>query len=107
MSYTRTERVSSTLKKVIAQFLREEGGSFPLITVTKISISKDLKYSTVYLSVFPDDKEKEILMSLEKKKKDLRNFVKLNMRLKVLPLFELKIDGGEKHRQKIDAMDTL
>ena len=104
MSFTRKERVLSTLKKVLADFLREEGGSSLLITVTDLSISRDLKYSTVYISIFPESMEAETLMNLEKRKKEMRNFVKIHTRLKTLPFFDLKIDEKEKNRQKIDAL---
>ncbi len=104
MEFTRKDRVLSTLKKVVADFLKEEAGPSLLITVTNISISKDYKYCTVYVSVFPEKEERGVLENLEKRKKDLRNFVKIHTRLKRLPFFDVKVDKGEKSRQKIDAI---
>lgn len=104
MTYTRKDRVLSTLQKIVAQFLETEGEPGLLITVTNITISKDLRYSTIYLSIFPENKERETLITLDKKKKDLRNFVKIHTRLKTLPFFDIRIDEGEKNRQKIDAI---
>jgi len=104
MPYTRKDRILPMLQKNVSNFLEKEGEPGLLITVTKMTISKDFKYSTIYISIFPEQKEGEIFNSLEKKKKDLQNFVKIHTRLKTLPFFEIKIDEGEKNRQKIDAM---
>ncbi|MBU3925762.1 ribosome-binding factor A [Patescibacteria group bacterium] len=102
----RHEKVCSLLQNLSASFISREFIGKPgiLISVTKIEISKDFKKSTVFVSIFPEEKEKEILKSLKRRLSDLRDYVKSNAKMKFLPFFEIKTDQGEKRRQKIEEL---
>ncbi|MEW5908110.1 MAG: ribosome-binding factor A [Patescibacteria group bacterium] len=100
----RQEKVSSVLKNIIASFLQSDPFYGIIISVTRIEISGDLKKAKVFISIFPSEKEKEILDSLHKKRNDLREFIKSRLKMKFLPHLEIEIDKGEKARQKIDKI---
>lgn len=62
MQGRRLERVNSLLKEVIADVIRKEVKNPhipPLITITQVSISRDLHYGKVYVSVIGDSQAKE------------------------------------------------
>lgn len=62
MKFTRQDRLNSLLKEVISEVMHKDihDPSFPsLITVTKVSVAKDLKHAKVYISVIGSKEEKE------------------------------------------------
>lgn len=100
----RNVRVTSLLEELVANFLRNEANTDPMITVTHVSPSPDLKKATVYVSVFPDGREEDALIFLKRKGSALRDEVKHKARLKHIPFFDFQIDYGEKNRQRIDEI---
>ncbi len=100
----RTEKVSNLIKELSAQFLGRENNRTSLITVISCNTSPDLKRSTVFITVLPDEKEHTALLFAKRKRKELREFLKKNMNMKNVPFIEIEIDRGEKNRQKIDEL---
>jgi len=64
------------------------------MTVMRVEISKDLRLARIFISVFPEEKEKEVLNLLKKKKRALYNYLKLKSKLKFLPSLSFEIDKG-------------
>lgn len=61
-SKQRTDRLNSLLKEVISEVIRRDvrNPHVPeLVTVTRVDITKDLRYAKVYISVIGNPKEKE------------------------------------------------
>ena len=102
----RQEKIDSFLKGAAASFIERRIGanSGAIISVIKIKTSKDLRKAKIFVSIFPEDKEKEILPLLRKNLSDLRDCVKSQSKMKFLPFFEIKIDKSEKSRQKIEKL---
>ncbi|OGI57191.1 hypothetical protein A2906_01345 [Candidatus Nomurabacteria bacterium RIFCSPLOWO2_01_FULL_37_25] len=100
----RNEKVANFIKEQTAFFLAREDNKTSLITVTSATVSPDLKRATIYITVFPDSKEKFALEFVKRKRKELREFLKKNMTVKIIPLIDIAIDLGEKNRQKIDEL---
>lgn len=98
----RNIRVTALLEELVATFLRSEANTDPLITVTHVTPTPDLKKATVYVSVFPETRENDALAFLKRKGSDLRGEVKRKANLKHIPFFDFQIDLGEKNRQRID-----
>lgn len=96
--------MTALLEELVANFLRGEANTDPLITVTHVSPSPDLKRATVFVSVFPDGRENDALVFLKRKGGALRDEVKRKARLKHIPFFDFEIDYGEKNRQRIDEI---
>ena len=99
---TRQEKVSSLIQKLTAEFLQNESNKISLITVTKSDISKDLKKGTIFITVFPEDKEKIALAFVKRQLKDLRLYLRKNLKIKFAPFLDVKIDIGEKNREEIE-----
>ena len=100
----RNEKVANFIKEQTAFFLAREDNKTSLITVTSATVSPDLKRATIYITVFPDSKAKFALEFVKRKRKELREFLKKNMTVKIIPLIDIAIDLGEKNRQKIDEL---
>lgn len=100
----RQEKVCDTLLAVAGEYIAREANRDTLITPTNASISPDLKNATIYISVFPDTKEKQALAFIGRHQNDFRTFMKSRVHFKVLPRVTFEIDQGEKHRQRIDDL---
>lgn len=100
----RKEKINSLLKKVVSSFLRTSAPSGILITVTRVEISRGLRYAKIFLNIFPEEKEDYILKLLENKAGELRNYAKPRLKMKFLPQFEIEIDKGEKARQRMEEI---
>ena len=100
----RNEKVANQIKEMAAQFLSRESNRTSLITITSVTCSPDLKYATLFITVLPDTKENNALHFVQRNLKDLREFLKKNLPIKIIPFLEVAIDLGEKNRQKIDEL---
>jgi ribosome-binding factor A len=106
MPTLRQEKISSAIKRLAGEFLTTYHNEGVIITPIKADISRNLDRSTIFITVFPEDKEKEILKFLKRKRSDFRNYVKKNIKIKSVPMFDFEIDLGEKNRQKIEKLSN-
>lgn len=104
MASVRQQKISEEIRKFAGDFIAQEAGRGSLITPTRVDISPDLKNTTIYVSVFPEDKEEIALNFLKRKRTDFRTFVKDKGKFKSLPMVDFKIDLGEKNRLIVDKV---
>lgn len=100
----RNEKVANQIRELAAIFLGRENNRTSLITVTSTTCSPDLKKATILITVLPESKERLALEFVKRKCKDLREFLKKNLPIKVIPFLDVAIDLGEKNRQRIDEL---
>jgi ribosome-binding factor A len=100
----RKTRLSGLLKELIATYVRGEANSNPMITVTNIDLSPDMKSAIVFVTTLPDGREDDAIVFLKRHASDLRNYLKKKARIKHIPHLEFMMDAGEKHRQHMDEL---
>ncbi len=103
----RKEKIESEILKVAATFLEIESDKTSLITVTRVDISPDFKNADIYITVLPEKKEDDALYFAKRKMSDFKDYVKKHMRIKSIPFFNIRIDVGEKNRQRIEELSKL
>jgi len=54
-------KVANNIKELSAQFLGRENNRTSLLTVTACTVSPDLKRATIFITVLPEEKEKDAL----------------------------------------------
>lgn len=90
--YDRTQRIAELIKQALAQSLLQDMSDerFRLVTVTDVTVSKDMSYAKVYVSALFDDeaKIKQTVDALNKAAKSLRYNLAREVKLRVVP--ELK-----------------
>ena len=101
---SKLEKINREMQKVFAQFVERESNKESLVTVTRCDISLDRKNIDVLVSVFPVDKEDQVIQFLERRKWDARDYMKKRIQTRVIPFVHFKIDEGEKNRQRIDQL---
>jgi ribosome-binding factor A len=82
-------------------FIPEAG----LLTVTKVTVTDDLKIAKVYLSFLENKKPIEDVLKILKSKRNLiRHNVGLKLTLKYIPQFQFYYDDSIEHAQRIDDL---
>jgi ribosome-binding factor A len=100
----RKEKMEEQLRQLAAAFLQNESGAESLITITSVRVSHDLRDATLLLTVLPEKREQEMLAFAERRVVPLKEYIAARMRLRRIPFLRFVIDGGERNRQKIDAI---
>ncbi|MGB9755624.1 MAG: 30S ribosome-binding factor RbfA [Desulfurella sp.] len=103
--YKRTQRVSSTLKKIISNVIEFELNDERLknVTITDVELSKDLKYAKIYFSSQLSTLSKEELLLLINKSSSFiskKTFEKIQMR--VVPVLKFVYDKSIENGLKIE-----
>ncbi len=99
----RLDRANSLLRELSADFLTKETGE-TLITISRLETAKGLKKAKIFISIFPESKEGEILKLLRGKLPELRNFIGSRIKMKFLPSLEIEIDNQGKAERKIEEL---
>ena len=100
----RNNRMASLLERLSAECLAREGGSKPLITVTRVELSEDGKYATIFFTAYPEAMEQVALSFAKQNVGTVREFIDTHARIGHIPFLHFAIDRGEKNRQKIEAL---
>tara|TARA_B100000508_G_scaffold36077_1_gene27890 strand:- start:5046 stop:5408 length:363 start_codon:yes stop_codon:yes gene_type:complete len=106
MSNDRHIRLTGLLKEMAATFIRNEANSDPMITVTNVDLSPDMRRAIIFVTTIPDGRENDAVIFLKRNGTELRNYLKKNARIKHIPHLEFMVDAGEKHRQHIDQISA-
>ncbi|MEN9338391.1 MAG: hypothetical protein RI945_116 [Candidatus Parcubacteria bacterium] len=97
-------KIGLALRTIAQDFFQKESSGSSMITVTRATISKDLKQADIFITVFPENKEEHALSFAKRMRTDLRTRIKQKLQIRVIPHVEVKIDQGEKARQNIEAI---
>jgi ribosome-binding factor A len=100
----RQGRIGALIQECAARFVQQEANTNPLITITRVDISPDLKRAIIFFTTIPDGKEQDALIFLKRSGSEMRQYLKENARLKRIPNLEFMLDAGERHRQHIDEV---
>ncbi len=100
----RVEKFSELIKRLSANFLEEASNRDALVSVMRVELSPDLKRGTVFITVLPTSKEESVMNFVKRKRSDLRDYFKKNLKTKTIPFVDIQIDLGEKARQNIEDL---
>jgi ribosome-binding factor A len=97
-------RSKEILIRTAAKFFELESNKTSLITVTGAEIFAKGKQAKIFITIFPEDKEEEGLSFLKRKRTELREFVRKETKIPIVPFLDIIIDQGEKNRLKIEKI---
>jgi ribosome-binding factor A len=106
----RQKRVSNLIKEELSRLIIEsfQDSTSGLITITHVSMSKDLKNAHVYLSVIGHSPKQEILDLLNERQGYLRKAVASKTKLKYNPLLIFSLDDSFEYEERIqNVIKTL
>ena len=103
----RTEKVAEEIRHQIADVLNKETGEMHLglVTVTRVRISKDLKYAKIYLSFIGNKEPAEICVEkINLRKKTLRMGLSKRLHLRFMPDITFYYDDTIEYASRIDEL---
>ncbi len=102
-------RVAQEIKKIIARFI-DRGevhnleGIDTLVTITKVSVSPDLKYCTVWFIASNNDLLQEVLGGLQLAANFFRKQVAAQTSLRYVPEINFRVDKSFEEVDKIEKL---
>ena len=106
----RQKRVSHLIKEELSRLVIEsfQDATSGLVTITHVSMSKDLKNAHIYLSVLGHSPKQEILDLINERKGYLRKAVASKIKLKYNPKLIFFLDDSFECEERIhEVMKTL
>lgn len=108
MAVQRTDRLNSLLREVLSEVIKRDVRNphvNELLTVTRVKITKDLHYATVFISVIGTEQQKaETLAALN----SAAGFIAVNASKKVVmryfPALNFKLDDSVDRHMKIEEL---
>ena len=106
---TRQQKVSRELQRYLAELLRSKGMAYfcgAMVTVSEVRISPDLSIAKVYVSVFPSNRQEEVMKQLEDEKKHLRGELGhlVAKQLRIVPDLDFYLDTTLDYAEHIDEL---
>lgn len=108
METNRQKKIGGVIQKDLVDILqgevRKNGVANLIISVSKVTVTTDLSVATVHLSVFPQDKAKEILKAVKSNAKNIKHDLSQRVRLQLrkVPNLVFFIDDSLDYIEKID-----
>ncbi len=100
----RVQQVASTVREAIQRVI-QKGLNDPrvrgLVTVTRVTVSEDLREATVFVSVLPEEHEKLTMHGLEAASRYIRREAAELVALSRMPTLRFKVDRGAKNQAAV------
>ncbi len=108
MTENRVRRVAEQIKKDIGGIINfeiKDPGISGLTSVTDVSLSKDLRHASIYISIYGSDDEKEkTLQALERASGFIRSEIGRRIRLRYTPEINFILDNSIEYGAYIEEV---
>ncbi len=107
MATNRINRINEEVRREISDILRDlKDPRIPMMTsVVSVSVTQDLRYATVYVSVFGDDEvKKNALSALKNSQGFVRRELGHRLNLRYTPEIIYKADDSIEHGARINEL---
>ncbi len=102
----RIQKANQLIKKTLSQLIAEEislkEGVF--LTISRVDTSQDLRYTQVFVSIFPEKETNYVLKSLEKELYSIQGKLNKKLPIKNLPRIKFSIDTTEADAQELEKI---
>ena len=106
--FNRTDRLSEEISREVSTALREDlkdPGIAGIVSVVKVTLSKDLRHANIFVSVYgDDDKRKKTLEALIRGAGFLRSLIGKRMRIRSSPELSFTLDNSIEHSVRIGKL---
>jgi len=102
----RIEKVNELIKRHIGEILARELDLKPglFITVSKVDTSPDLRYTRIFLSIFPEKETHYVLETLHHEMYSIQGCLNKKLKMRPLPRIEFRVDDTEIKADKIEKL---
>ena len=96
------ELVRAYVNEIIIKELSLKSGVF--LTIAKVDTSSDIRYTRVFVSVFPEKEFNYVLKTLEKERAHIQQLLNRRLNIKPSPKLEFRSDFTESNADKIEKL---
>lgn len=102
----RLPKINKLIKEHISEIISRELDLKPgvFITVSKVDTTPDLRYTRVFLSIFPEKEIGYAIKTCEKELYKIQGKLNKKLSLKPLPKIEFKVDVTEAQADEIEKL---
>lgn len=102
----RVQKINELIKRQMSEILSHDLNLKPgiFMTVSKVDTTKDLRYTQVFISIFPQKETEYAIKTLEKEKYFIQGELNKKLHLKILPRIKFKVDTTEAKADRIEKI---
>ena len=106
MSSMRITRINELLRKLLGEIMERDMSLKPgvFITIAKIDTSKDLRYTRMFISVFPEQDAHYVSETLKKELPRIQKNLYGKLYMKPLPKLSFEIDATAQEADKVEKI---
>jgi ribosome-binding factor A len=97
-------RLKEELREAASNFIQRESNGQSLITVSRVELKDKAKQAMIYITVFPQEKEKGALDMLKRKRSEFRRTISEKIKSGILPFCDFEIDKSAELLRKIENL---
>lgn len=102
----RIEKINKLIGRIVSDIITRElnlkSGVF--VTISKVDTSSDLRYTSVFISIFPPSETNYVTQTLEKEMYKIQGSLNKKLKTKFLPRIRFKIDTTESKADEIEKL---
>jgi len=100
------QKVNSLIREEIGTIFSRELDLKPgvFVTVLKVDTSSDLRYTNVFVSVFPEQEGSYAMTALENERSHIQKILNKKLHMKILPKISFKLDSTEAEADEIEKL---
>lgn len=102
----RIQKVNSLIREQIGEILTRELNMKPgvFLTIAKVDTTKDLRYTHIFVSVFPEKEGRYVEVALNNEKGVIQKKLNQKLHMKIFPKISFKIDTTEAEADEIEKI---
>lgn len=90
------------INDIILKDLSLKGGVF--VTIAKVDTTPDLRYTRIFVSIFPENETGYVMKALEKNMYSLQGKLNKKLHMRPLPKIEFRLDKTESQADEIERL---
>ena len=102
----RIQKINSLIKKYISEIILKDLSIKPgvFLTIGKVDTTADLRYTRIFVSVFPEKEVNYTKETLKKEKYSIQKSLNKKLQMKILPRISFVMDKTEAEADKIEKI---
>ncbi|GBE16596.1 ribosome-binding factor A [bacterium BMS3Abin15] len=102
----RISKINELIKQQVSEIISRELNIKPgvFLTIAKVDTAKDLRYTKIFVSVFPEKEAEYALKTLEKEIYNIQGILNKKLHLKIIPKIEFVMDTTEVEADEIEKI---
>lgn len=102
----RLEKINELIRHHIAEMIPRELDLKPgvLLTVSRVDTTEDLRYTRVFVSIFPENEIEYVMRALEKEVYSLQGILNKKLSMRPLPRIEFRVDKTESNADEVEKI---